>query len=152
MNASAEIATLLATRFSLLPKPVYPYITRSASGIDEVRCKCCGSPIQGLVADDSFAETRKVKGRDVIVERLKLCTLAGYTEVKISFDDGSHHVTSLCEACASKLTMDEAEWVYCCDLNDWMAAGDGYSYNFWVQQLARNPVDFQVYPSGMVAV
>lgn len=127
------------------------YVKFGSMGIEEVSCKCCGVPIRKLIPDDRFAESRNINGRNVVCERLVLSTLPNYVEVMIYFDDGSKHVTFMCEEDSKKLTNDQLEWLYCADLNEWLHDNSAASDNFWSQQYQRQPIGFKAFPPGTLA-
>lgn len=127
------------------------YVHRGNFGIEEVRCKCCGDPVRKLMPHPDFQEERLINGKRVFAQGLMLATTAAYTEVMMDFDDGSRHVTVMCEECAKRLTLEECEWLYCGDLEEWMVDGEHASDGFWEQQASRTVVNFVVYPPGVVA-
>jgi hypothetical protein len=83
------------------------YITEKHGQIWEVRCKKCGVPIRGMRPDDTWTEKSRIGSQTIVRERLVLACYANYREVLIEMDDGSRHVTCLCETCANNVTMDE---------------------------------------------
>ena len=127
------------------------YVHRGTMGIEEVCCKCCGDPVRKLMPDENFTEERIVNGKHILVQRLILGTLSNYSEVRIEFDDGSRHITTVCEHCGPKLTVDDLEWLYCSDLQEWMVDGDHANPSFWEAMDKRKPIGFVVFPPGVVA-
>lgn len=125
------------------------YVKYGSAGIEAIHCKLCGQPLRELRPDDRFQERRTINGRDVIVERLALLTLQPYTEVRIDFDDGSHHVTCLCQECANSLTVEHLEAVYAMDMDVMQAEAGGFP---WELYATRVPVAFEVFPPGKLAV
>lgn len=132
-------------------KPIGRYVKFGNMGMEEVNCKCCNKAIRKLGPDDRFSEVRNVNGKNVVVERLTLHTLPSYSEIMLHFDDGSKHATFMCDSCASSLANEDLEWVYCCDLNEWLMDNSSASDNFWAQQMRRKPVSFQAFPPGVIA-
>lgn len=127
------------------------YVRYGTAGIEEIDCKLCGRPIRKLVPHDNFHEQRDINGRQVLVEKLVLATLPLYVEVEINFDDGTRHVTNLCQLCAEHLTLDECEHIYCCDMNEWLLDNSFASDNFWSKQVSRHPASFRSFPPGTIA-
>lgn len=132
-------------------KPIGRQVVYGTAGIEEVQCKCCSSPLRKMIPDDRFQEVREINGQRVVCERLTLGTLPSYTEVLITFDDGSKHVSAICKQCGDELTLADIEWMYCCDLNEWLLDGSNASDGFWEAQLRRTPVSFKVFPPGEIA-
>ena len=132
-------------------KPIERYVKFGSMGLEEVDCKCCGKAIRKLGPDDRFSEVRNVNGRNVVIERLALHTLPSYSEMMLYFDDGSKHATFICDQCASTMTNEKLEWLYCCDLNEWVMDNSSASDDFWEQQGKRVPVSFKSFPPGQVA-
>lgn len=132
-------------------KPIGRYIKFGSMGMEEVVCKCCEKPIRKLGPDDRFSEVRNVNGKNVVVERVTLHTLPSYCEIMLHFDDGSKHATFMCHDCSKTLTNEELEWLYCCDLNEWLMDNSSASEHFWAQQLRRIPTSFKAFPPGTIA-
>ena len=126
-------------------------IVYGTSGIEEVLCKCCGNHMRHLAPDGRFQEMRVSNGKKILCERLTLITLPAYIEVLITFDDGSKHVSAICKDCVNELTLADMEWVYCCDLHEWLFDGSNANDSFWEQQFKRKPVSFEVFPPGVIA-
>lgn len=97
-------------------KPIGHYVRWGPTGIEEVLCKECGTPVRGLVVHPGHQERRSINGKMVIFERMVLATFPLYTEVTIDFNDGSHHVTVSCADCAKNLTLADIEWHYATDM------------------------------------
>lgn len=132
-------------------KPIGRYVKFGSMGMEEVSCKCCGKAIRKLGPDDRFSEVRNINGKNVVVERLTLHTLPAYAEVMLYFDDGSKHATFICSSCSSHLQEEQLEWLYCCDLNEWLMDNSSASEHFWAQQLRRRPIAFKAFPPGQIA-
>lgn len=132
-------------------KDIGRYVRYGTAGIEEIDCKLCGRAIRKLVPHESFSEVREINGKRIVVEKLTLATLPLYTEVSITFDDGSKHVTNLCSLCADGLTLADCEFIYCCDMNEWLLDNSTASDNFWSQQATRVPVSFRAFPPGTIA-
>lgn len=92
------------------------YVRWGPSGIEEVLCKQCGTPVRGFVIHPDHQERRSINGKEVVFERLVMATFPTYTEITIDFDDGSHHVTVTCDECAKKTTLADLEWHYATDM------------------------------------
>ena len=147
-----DMIQLVNQRIAAAKEPVCAqHVARGQFGVEEIRCKCCGTQLRTLMPDDRFAEQRMLNGKMVWVERLMLGTLAPYNEIMVYFDDGSRHVTLLCGDCAQKITNDDLEWMYCADLKEWMTDSTPDDVIFWMQQLRRNPISFKVFAPGTVA-
>jgi hypothetical protein len=87
----------------------------------QIVCKVCGGVIAGQVESDAKVPSRVIHGATYLYKILTFARFNSYTEVEITFDDGSKHVTHLCTACAQKL--DEPgllEYIYACDLAQWL--------------------------------
>lgn len=94
------------------------HVTYKHGGIVEVRCRGCGTPIRGLVADDAHREVKKINGQNVVYERLVLACLPNYREVLMACCDGSAHVACMCASCAEKLTPEMAQEHHDLDMED----------------------------------
>lgn len=150
MTAREEVLARVKEAHTI--RPIKRYVLHGTSGVEEVQCKCCDNPLRHLAPDDRFQEVRKIRGKNVIVERLILITLPTYIEVMMTMNDGSRHVTAICADCVKELTMDDMEWIYCCDLHEWLFDGSqDISDSFWAAQLARKPISFEVFPPGVIA-
>lgn len=125
------------------------YVKYGSAGIEAINCKLCGQPLRELRPDDRFQERRAINGKEVIIERLALATLGPYTEVRIDFDDGSHHVTCLCQECANSLAAEHLEAVYVMDMDVMQAESGGFPWELFAD---RVPVAFEVFPPGKLAV
>lgn len=128
------------------------YVHRGNFGIEEVRCKCCGTPVRRLMPHPDFSEERLINGQRVWVQAMTLGTCPEYTEVMMDFDDGSRHVTVVCQDCSKHLTLEQCEWLYCGDMEEWMVDGEHASEGFWEKQSCRTIVNYKAYPPGVVAV
>lgn len=125
------------------------YVKYGSMGIEEVSCKLCGNPVRHLAPDDRFHELREIKGKKVVVERLVLVTLPTYREVKITFDDNSHHVTVVCSDCVSKITPAILEDIYSLDLAEMLRETGSLP---WELMADRVPVSFTVFGAGEFAL
>lgn len=128
------------------------YVRYGVAGIEEIRCKICSTTIRKLVPHDQFTEQRTINGKTFTAERLILATLPNYCEVMLTFNDGSKHATNLCHPCAQSLSLDKADWVYCCDMNEWLLDSTQASEAFWERQYKRQVISFEVFPPGQPAV
>lgn len=124
------------------------YVKYGTAGIEEINCKLCGQHLRELRPDNRFREKRNINGKDVIVERLVLATTPFYNEVAIFFDDGSRHVTILCNECAAALTMDQANAVYVMDMDVLQKEAGNFPWEVFAD---RVPVSFEVFPPGKSA-
>jgi len=121
-------------RYETLDNDRYPTLV----GID---CKICGVTIMGQVEDERLQKVRQVNGRPIITKYVTLSRFGLYTEVLITFDDGSKHQTHMCRNCVQKLSdPDILEYVYACDLAQWLdEERKGRGSAFW--HIAPNIVD-----------
>jgi hypothetical protein len=88
-------------------------------GVSKVKCKC-GQVLQELLAIPEMAETEVRGGQTIIKERVAMFTNAAYTEVEITFDDGSKHITPSCVSCVSKgFSNDVLNDMYAADMDRW---------------------------------
>lgn len=101
------------------------YVTMEQGQISEVRCKVCNTPIKKFVEHDVPSVISKIKGQTILGQKLLLAQLPNYREVAITFDDGSRHVTALCERDAYRLFDDvsQLQHIYDADLAQWESEG-----------------------------
>lgn len=118
------------------------YVHWGETGIEEVICKECGTPLRGYVPLPTHRERRTIDGKETVFERMVFATFAAYTEVTIDFDDGSHHVTITCKDCAQKLTLEDIEWHYATDMYEMDVETKGEMK--WQFYADRKPVAFHV--------
>lgn len=114
-----------------LPKDVYDrietlpnnikkgYVVYKNGFITEVHCKCCGTLIMGLIEHEKPVEVVKKNTRTIITKLMYLAALDQYTELEISFDDGSKHITPVCKKCADEMDLSNLENLYIGDLYQW---------------------------------
>ncbi len=90
-----------------------------AFGISKVRCKC-GQVLSSLKAVPGLSEIENIKGRTIVRERVAMASNAAYTEIVITFNDGSKHVTPVCKSCAKAGFSEEAlNDMYAADMERW---------------------------------
>lgn len=70
-----------------LARPDY-IVTNERGSLQELYCKNCGAQIGGLNEINAFVRYRN------------------YVELKLLFDDGSHHVTNICAGCVDAVVSD----------------------------------------------
>jgi hypothetical protein len=88
-------------------------------GVSKVSCKC-GHTLQQLRAIPEMSETEVIKGQTIIRERIAMFTNASYTEIVITFDDGSKHVSPVCGDCILRgFTENVLNDIYACDMDRW---------------------------------
>lgn len=88
-------------------------------GTSRVYCKC-GQTIQELREVPEMSEVQKLSGRTIVRERVALMPSASYSELEITFDDGSKHITPMCKGCAKKAhSTDFLDDVYAADMGRW---------------------------------
>lgn len=88
-------------------------------GVAKVKCKC-GQTLQELRPIPEMSETEHRGGRTIITERVAMSTNASYTEIEITFADGSKHVTPSCKSCVSKgFSNDLLNDMYAADMDRW---------------------------------
>lgn len=84
--------------------------------ITEVACRLCGTVIQAMRP----SSLRKRKSGDVHIHEY-MTTLGptkDYAEARLSMNDGSMHVTPVCQACRTGLTQAQAVDLYAADLKN----------------------------------
>ncbi len=88
-------------------------------GVSKVKCKC-GQTLQELRPIPEMQETERVKGATIIRERVAMFTNAAYTEVVITFADGSKHVTPSCKDCVARgFDLATLDVMYAADMDRW---------------------------------
>ena len=88
-------------------------------GVSKVRCKC-GQVLQELRPIPEMQEIERRKGQTIIRERVAMFTNAAYTEVVITFDDGSKHVTPSCKSCVRRgFDAEKLNDIYVADMARW---------------------------------
>jgi len=103
-------------------------------GID---CKLCGSPIMGPVEHEKMSKVVRHNGQNVIIKYVEHARFGAYTEVALTMDDGSKHVTHLCRGCVQKLSDPLVlEQIYAMDLAQWL----------FEEESGRGPAIWHVYP------
>jgi hypothetical protein len=98
----------------------YDYIEELGRfGISKIKCKC-GQTLQELRPVPGMQETERIKGATIIRERVAMFTNAAYTEVVITFTDGSKHVTPICVDCVRRgLSIEQLDDIYAADMERW---------------------------------
>lgn len=98
----------------------YDYIEELGRfGISKIKCKC-GQTLQELRPVPGMQETERIKGATIIRERVAMFTNAAYTEVVITFVDGSKHVTPVCVDCVRRgLSIEQLDDIYAADMERW---------------------------------
>lgn len=100
------------------------YVKTEDGVITEIRCKGCGVVIRKLIPSDSHGTVERINGKIVVRERLILACLPNYREVAMEFEDGTKHVTCLCDQCAEKMGDPEVvRKVYHQDLDQFESEG-----------------------------
>lgn len=83
----------------------------------KILCKVCQQVIAGQVESDAKVPSRVIHGATYLYKVLTFSRFGAYTEVTLTFDDGSKHVTHLCTGCIRKLDDPSVlEFVYVSDL------------------------------------
>ena len=113
-------------------------------GVAKVRCKC-GHTLQELRAVPEMTETSRVNGRTIVTERVAMFTNASYTEIVITFDDGSKHVTPSCVDCIKKgFDTDYLNAMYASDMGRWdEEESRGYGKVRWSLNADRTAVSWE---------
>lgn len=114
-----------------LARPEYIETGPGNLGFNKVFCKGCGDLIVDLIPSDnpSHRETKTIKGKIVVFERLVPAQMPAYVEVEITFDDGSFHITPLCTPCFRDFTdPDELEDIYMADMDQLLREGGSKDY------------------------
>lgn len=122
----------------------FSYVHGNAGEIHSVLCKLCRSVMRMQVEDPDYSESRKVNGRDVIVKRMYLRTLANYGEITIEFDDGSAHVTPLCKECCKSVQVSDLESIYCADMEQLLSEESSTAPMNWGVWSKRKPIGFKL--------
>jgi len=73
---------------------------------DAVHCKLCSTPIRVM---------KKIGDNTVMAE------CANYKEITLVFDDNSAHETCICKTCSGRLTIEQAAFLWDCDIKQWKA-------------------------------
>jgi hypothetical protein len=103
----------------------------------QINCKICHEVIGGQVESDAKVPSRVIRDATYIYKILTFSRFSAYTEIEITFDDGSKHVTHLCTSCVRKLDdPDTLEYLYSCDLAQWL----------WEEQHGHGPALWHTYP------
>lgn len=80
----------------------FHYMRSGPNGnIDKVLCKGCGAVLQSLVPDERYTYSKIVNGQKVVYKMLVMAQTQQYSEVAIEMEDGSAHITALCQTCAT---------------------------------------------------
>ena len=88
-------------------------------GDSGVFCKC-GNRIQGLQPVPWLSTTERRGSVTIIKERVALIVNSAYTEIEITFDDSSKHVTPVCRTCVRRgFPNDVLNAIYTADMNRW---------------------------------
>ena len=88
-------------------------------GVSKVKCKC-GQTLAELRPVPEMQKVERIKGKTIIHERVAMCTNASYTEIEITFDDGSKHITPTCRDCIrSGFNEDDLNRIYAADMARW---------------------------------
>lgn len=135
----------------LTPKPHVFYERtggRDAPSLVGINCKICETPIMGTVESERLQKTVRHNGRNIIIKYLTHSRFGLYTEVLLTFADGSRHQTHLCRNCVQKLADPQMlEYVYACDLAQWLSEeGLGRGDALWhayPQVVDRVPISFE---------
>lgn len=123
------------------------YMEEGRFGVVKVRCKC-GDVLQELRPVAHLSETKHENGRTIIRERLAMFTNASYTELEITFDDGSKHITPSCRGCLPGLNLQKIEDIYSADMDRWDKEEDrGMGKVHWRLSADRLPVSWKEVPA-----
>jgi hypothetical protein len=116
---------------------------RHQSLVDTVLCKRCGEALRTWVVDDRFTDWEDINGQRIQRKYLVMATLPRYTEIEITFNDGSKHVTCMCKGCVKRLTVEELDDLYAADLDE-IDRNEGDGVGHWDLWADREPVSFRV--------
>lgn len=89
--------------------------------IHEVRCKFCGTTIMGWrqVGQPEIDVIPDQQHTRLITQKVALLRFGTYRELLIRFDDGSLHITPVCNDCVNKdFTPEQLEDCHLCDMED----------------------------------
>jgi len=117
------------------------HVTYGMGGITEVRCKTCNAPIKVMKPVPEFEETKVIKGKTFIYQRLVLAETPQYSEIEIEMDDGSLHITPTCKDCIKHMDTDTLQDMYTADLSQHHIDEEkGLGAVLWEHMLDRKPV------------
>lgn len=122
MSSLQEVMLAAKARRGKDPKP---YAKMERGGITELACSLCDAVIAKWMP--SGQQTIRRKGTQTFIQDpMVFSYLANYREVELEMDDGSKHVTNLCESCMPKLSNGDGllEDLYASDLAQWASEGD----------------------------
>jgi len=89
-------------------------------GLMKIYCKWCGGVIQQF-RDLPGAESVSISnGQPIKTKRVVLAANSSYTEVEMTFTDGSKHITPICKECAKTgISTEELNNIYAADMEAW---------------------------------
>jgi hypothetical protein len=101
------------------------FIRKAETGeMDAISCKICGTVIAERMERPIGFETDRAGNRIKVVAR-EFVYVPNYMEIRIAFDDGSHHITHGCSAClTANLTPEVLEELHVADQID---SPDGFT-------------------------
>lgn len=90
--------------------------------VEEVYCKCCGCCIMGPRdwGDPEVRRAKDDKNTVVVTQRVRIMPFNNYSMVLLKMSDGSHHLTPVCDKCATEVanaSADHLDDIYTSDLN-----------------------------------
>ena len=93
--------------------------TTPGLGNSGVFCKC-GHRVQGFQVVSELNTTERRGSTTLIRERVVLTENTAYTEIEITFDDGSKHITPTCKSCIKKgFSIEMLDDIYAADMSRW---------------------------------
>lgn len=115
----------------------------STSGIiNKVLCRLCGDVIKELIKDEQPLNIIRKGDHTVKEYGMVLAATSNYTEILITFSDGTNHVAHCCASCSKNLTTELLEDMYAADLEDWIS--QGVSEGFLEINGARSPLSYTI--------
>lgn len=93
--------------------------------IVRVGCPICDRTLQDLVVvgGENNEWVERVNGKDYIVRHVMLAPTDAYREAKIEFDDGSMHVTPICDRCINAATEAQMQEIFDSEVKRWKSCG-----------------------------
>lgn len=123
-----------------------PYVRVEDGVVHGVGCRLCSRDVSALVDTGKPIEERtRPDGVKEVTRRVTLRRLSHRRGIHLRFDDGSVHETEICSECATGLTNDQLEAIYCRDLCQFAADEDADGVQCpWHALADRTPVGFEI--------
>ena len=98
---------------------------------DAILCKLCSTPVRTM---------KQVGDNSVMAE------CGNYKEITLVFDDNSAHETCICKTCSGRLTIEQAGFLWNCDIKQWKAEdiNNAISKGYWQTLEAKQVTSFKL--------